>query len=314
MCCLFGMIDYKGIVSASEKKNVLSALLYGSEERGIDASGVAYVSGGNISIYKRPVPAHQLHPNISGRCRVVMGHSRLSTQGSEKINSNNHPFRGKVGSTGFALAHNGVIYNDARLRRELSLPKTLIQTDSYIAVQLLERENMLDEESVGRMAEQIDGSYAFSILDRNENLYLVRGSNPLCIRHFPDRGVYIYASTENIVQKAQCRLRGNPRKGIDVPISKGEIVRITPQGEVSRSHFTVRESEYPYSCAHSSFLTRYDYFHTAHSNRTYITQLKAVAQCYGFDSNEIDNLIAEGFTLTEIEDMIYDSHFMGYCF
>jgi len=120
MCCLFGIIDYKGIASAAEKKNILTALLYGSEERGIDASGVAYVNDSNISIYKRPVPAHQLHPSIPGKCRVVMGHSRMSTQGSEKINANNHPFRGKARNMSFALAHNGVIYNDVSLRKELS--------------------------------------------------------------------------------------------------------------------------------------------------------------------------------------------------
>ncbi len=255
-----------------------------------------------------------LHPSIPGKRRVMMGQSRMSTQGSERINANNHPFRGKAGDTSFALAHNGVIYNDVSLRRKLSLPKTLIQTDSYIAVQLLEREGTLDNDSIGRMSEQIEGSYTFSILDRNENLYLVRGSNPLCIKHFPERGLYIYASTETIIQRAQCKLRGKFHKGVDVPIEKGEIVRISHDGEISRSRLTVRESEYPYSCAHAGFITRYGYFHTAHTNRTYITHLKVVAQCYGFDSNEIDNMIMEGFTLTEIEDMIYDARYMGYCF
>ncbi|UQT46789.1 hypothetical protein M5E87_16235 [Flavonifractor plautii] len=37
------------------------------------------------------------------------------------------------------MAHNGVLHNDGYLRRSLSLPKTKIETDSYIAVQLIEQ-------------------------------------------------------------------------------------------------------------------------------------------------------------------------------
>ena len=36
-----------------------------------------------------------------------------------------------------ALAHNGVLYNDKELRREQHLPLTSIETDTYVAVQLL---------------------------------------------------------------------------------------------------------------------------------------------------------------------------------
>ena len=43
-----------------------------------------------------------------------------------------------------ALAHNGVLYNDRELRREQHLPTTPIETDSYIAVQLLEQGQQLD--------------------------------------------------------------------------------------------------------------------------------------------------------------------------
>ena len=43
-----------------------------------------------------------------------------------------------------ALAHNGVLYNDKELRRKQHLPPTPIETDSYIAVQLLEQGQQLD--------------------------------------------------------------------------------------------------------------------------------------------------------------------------
>ncbi len=61
-----------------------------------------------------------------------------ATQGEVKKNYNNHPFFGNCKNLKFALAHNGIITNDDILRKEHKLPKTKIETDSYIAVQLLE--------------------------------------------------------------------------------------------------------------------------------------------------------------------------------
>ena len=67
----------------------------------------------------------------------------MTTQGSEEKNYNNHPFLGQAGGRQFALAHNGVLHNDLMLRRSLKLPHTKIETDSYVAVQLIERKKAL---------------------------------------------------------------------------------------------------------------------------------------------------------------------------
>ena len=63
----------------------------------------------------------------------------MTTQGRASRNRNNHPFFGEAGGELFALAHNGVLWNDDILRRSKHLPKTKIETDSYIAVQLIEQ-------------------------------------------------------------------------------------------------------------------------------------------------------------------------------
>ena len=76
-----------------------------------------------------------------------MGHTRMTTQGDEKFNFNNHPFYGKT-DLEFALAHNGVLYNDCRLRITEHLPSTRIETDSYVAVQLIEKKGTLDTDSL----------------------------------------------------------------------------------------------------------------------------------------------------------------------
>ena len=143
MCALFGWLDYKGVVSDKLLKKLTQALANAAEERGTDASGIAYVKSGKVTIYKRPKPAHKIRFNAPNGTRAIMGHTRMTTQGNEKFNYNNHPFYGHA-DVNFAFAHNGVLYNDKELKIEKHLPQTKIETDSYIAVQLLEQQNKLD--------------------------------------------------------------------------------------------------------------------------------------------------------------------------
>ena len=55
----------------------------------------------------------------------------------------------------FAFAHNVVLYNDILLQKTYSLPKTKIETDSYVAVQLIEKYGSLDFDSLINMAEDV---------------------------------------------------------------------------------------------------------------------------------------------------------------
>ena len=144
MCCLFGFYDYGHSLSAKQKSRLVSALAVAAEARGTDATGIAYLANSHLSIYKRPLPAHRLRLRIPKAADVVMGHTRMTTQGSESQNYNNHPFYGQVASGGFALAHNGVLRNDHRLQVQKKLPVSRIETDSYVIVQLLEQAGNVD--------------------------------------------------------------------------------------------------------------------------------------------------------------------------
>ena len=83
-----------------------------AEVRGTDATGIAYVRDGSIVTYKKPKPAHKVKLFFPRGTRSVIGHTRFTTQGSEKRNCNNHPFEGHCGTESFALAHNGVLFLD----------------------------------------------------------------------------------------------------------------------------------------------------------------------------------------------------------
>ena len=102
----------------------------------------------------------------------------------------------------FALSHNGVLWNDTTLRKKYNIAKNKIDTDSYIAVQLLEYFNELNFANIGKMAEAVKGSFSFTMTDTHDNLWLVKGDSPLTIAHFPDLKMYVYASTENILFSA----------------------------------------------------------------------------------------------------------------
>lgn len=42
MCCLFGLIDYRGTLTAKQKTRLIRELSIAAEVRGTDATGIAY--------------------------------------------------------------------------------------------------------------------------------------------------------------------------------------------------------------------------------------------------------------------------------
>ncbi|SEH59627.1 Glutamine amidotransferase domain-containing protein, partial [Ruminococcus flavefaciens] len=238
MCSLFGWMNYQGVVPNKVLRKLTQSLANAAEERGTDASGISYIKDGQIVIFKRPKAAHRLHFNPPDDTRAVMGHTRLTTQGNEKYNYNNHPFLGTTGDISWSLAHNGIIYNDKELRKEKKLPVSDIETDSYIAVQLIESQHKLDFDSLRYMSEQVQGSFTFSLLDKNNNLYLVKGSNPLCLLHFESLGLYVYASTESIMKNALKRVGLHKFASERIEAAEGDIIKIDSYGNITRSQFT----------------------------------------------------------------------------
>ena len=300
MCSLFGFYNYSNneIKGLSELTNKLAKE---ATVRGTDATGISYNYKNNLVIHKEPKSAYKMVFKHPENTIAVMGHTRHSTQGSEKKNYNNHPFMGKCENSRFTLAHNGIISNDDRLRKEYKIPKTKIETDSYIAVQLIEKKKQLDNESIKFMSEKVHGSFTFSILDDKNTLYLIKGDNPLYLIHFPKYKLYVYASTDAILFKALIgtKLFNEIKKGDfeEIEIASGEIISIFTCGKILRDKFDY---------------TDYSYFglwdwsrYGLNDNNDYINDLKSVSKYYGYEPDDIDVLIEEGFTPDEIEEYIY---------
>ena len=303
MCCLFGIHDYGRKLSRKDKTKILSVLSVACEERGTDATGIAYNTGGNLKVYKRPLPAHLLWFRIFEDTNVVMGHTRMTTQGSECFNQNNHPFAGQAGDTTFALAHNGVLSNDKRLRRQYALPTTRIETDSDIAVPLLETSGELSFASLASMAEKLEGSFTITVMTDQGELYFIKGDNPLCIYNFERLGIYVYASTEPILKSALKQLNLKLGKPTKIKIDCGEILKIDAEGHMTRSQFD-----------DSRLFMGYAYWPRCHIqpecwepaiDQSYIDDIKAVAAYYGLWPEDIDDMLADGATPEEIEELLH---------
>lgn len=303
MCALFGWLDYKGVVSDKLLKKLTQALANAAEERGTDASGIAYVKSGKVTIYKRPKPAHKIRFNAPNGTRAVMGHTRMTTQGNEKFNYNNHPFYGHA-DVNFAFAHNGVLYNDKNLRVEKHLPQTQIETDSYVAVQLLEQQGKLDFESLKSMAESVQGSFCFTALDENNTLYIVKGSNPMCLLHFAQLGLYVYASTESILKKALQKTSFHKYPFEVLNIEEGTILKIDRYGFLSGSTFEVQES-----FRFGKWADWYDELEEEYYSQQEELLLE-MCSCYGVTEDDILLLLDYGYSADEIEEMLCDSNLL----
>ena len=303
MCAVFGFLDYRGKISNAVLKKLIHHLSVAAEVRGTDATGIAYVRDGSMVTYKKPKPAHKVKLFFPRDTRSVIGHTRFTTQGSEKRNCNNHPFEGHCGTEMFALAHNGVLYNDRELRREQHLPTTPIETDTYVAVQLLEQEQQLNTENIRRTAELVEGSFVFTILKNDNTLFLVKGNNPLTLYHFPALGLYVYASTKSILDNALKKVKLND-KYCEVDVSEGEILEINSAGNLSRNAFTMR-----------------DYIHTMFNpyNWDYAKWwmedereelLLEYCGTFGVSEEEVQLLLEVGYDPDEIEELLMDTEAM----
>lgn len=307
MCCLFGLLDYTGHFTGKQKNKIVSILSVACEERGTDATGISYNHDEHLTVFKRPIAAHKMKfsiPNVP----LIMGHTRMTTQGDEKRNYNNHPFYGKVDNTEFTLAHNGVLHNDDALQKSEKLPETKIETDSYVAVQLIEKKRELSFESLKFMAEKLLGSFTITVMDKEDNLYFIKGDNPMCIYHFPEIGVYIYASTEDILKKALKKIPYRFGNGIKINISCGDILKLNRYGRITKSKFdtelldTYNYYAYP---SYRRYTFTFDAKPTTSRDNDYIQLLKNHAAYYGYTEDMVDILIDEGYSTDDIEEMLY---------
>lgn len=311
MCAIFGVLDFKGTLTPAQRYWLFQELANAAQLRGTDASGVAYVRNGAIQIQKAPRPAGKMRWRIPPGARYLMGHTRMTTQGAASRNYNNHPFPGRAGKLSFALAHNGVLYNELELRHTQHLPDTKIETDSYVAVQLLEKSGELCPDTLARMAEALDGSFTITVLDARNTLYLIRGNNPLTIRLFPGLGCYLYASTDEILDMALDALGLSGLCQANIPITQGDIMAIDAGGRRTTARFDdtkLRPQRYFFDWGQWGRAVEHP-----RELDDYMETVLEYGQRHGVPEAELRLLMDAGYDAFDIEQFLYDHELRESC-
>jgi glucosamine 6-phosphate synthetase-like amidotransferase/phosphosugar isomerase protein len=321
MCGLYGYIN-RGNTKINTS-GLVKGLAVSAKSRGTHATGISYNVDGHLCTIKAATPADKFVIELPKNVSAVIGHTRHTTQGTQFKNQNNHPFNGVAGETSFALAHNGVLDNDYELQYSEDLPKTDIETDSYVAVQLIEKysegNKTLTLDAITKMSELVSGMFAFSILDSNNQFWLVRNDSPIYMVYFKKLDLYVYGSTETIV-KDGLKKAGLTQKFDVIDVPKGVIMNIDTDGELSFYPFTVNERHYnaynpKYAIANGSKTTSsvsriddYDNVYRYHGYGSYwqfedSIRWDLIEQ--GLTDAEVD-LLFEYYTAYQIDDFVYN--------
>lgn len=178
-----------GIVCYLGKNNAKDILIDGLEKleyRGYDSSGIALMQD-EIKVFKKSGKLKNLKEFIEGKDttgNLAIGHIRWATHGkSDDVNS--HPHVSACGN--FAVAHNGIIENYAKLKEELKEKydyKFYSETDTEVIAALLGLNyngDFLD--AVSKTVKKLEGSYALGIISKNdpETLIGVKNNSPLVV-------------------------------------------------------------------------------------------------------------------------------------
>jgi glucosamine--fructose-6-phosphate aminotransferase (isomerizing) len=181
-----------GIVGYTGDGLALPLLLDGMrrlEYRGYDSAGVALVSGDGIEVTRRAGQLGVLEAELKGRSfsqRTGIGHTRWATHGPP-TDSNAHPHCDCSGS--IAVAHNGIIENHERLKKELEEQghHFASQTDSEVVAHLLEsiiaaRSCTLKEAALDAAA-RLEGAFALVCVSSAEPdvIVAVRQDPPIIV-------------------------------------------------------------------------------------------------------------------------------------
>jgi asparagine synthetase B (glutamine-hydrolysing) len=230
------MCGIAGILRLTDKpinQEQIKSLLLGIEERGGDATGIAMMTDGKLTVHKNDAIAWQylsqkgfkdyIEENLKPTTQSVILHTRAWTTGSPHINANNHPLH----SGKSAIVHNGMISNHTFLFNDMKL-KRGAETDSDIIRAIVDKEG-LNKKTI-RSLNRLSGSCASAILhpDHPKKVMLLRSGSPLVLAHDGDH--IMWASTKKALHLAARQWKR--RNGIWFQANRAELM-FNPMAEES---------------------------------------------------------------------------------
>ncbi len=191
-----------------------------SESRGKEASGLALRFDKSIYVLKEPISSSKLiktqqYKQLFNQTLkeqgydgaqlkaplVVLGHSRLQTNGLSEINTNNQPVV-KDGAVGI---HNGIIVNDAKLWKTFpTLTKKYdVDTEVFLSlVQMFRAQGKSVVEAVRSVFENIEGSASVAVqFDDTNTLVLATNTGSLYLSSSQNEKILVFASEKYILEQ-----------------------------------------------------------------------------------------------------------------
>jgi glucosamine--fructose-6-phosphate aminotransferase (isomerizing) len=171
-----------GIFAIVEGDNAQKKALAGIKQldyRGYDSWGLAVVSNETIELQKMVGLVPDSIQMSTGR--AALAHTRWATHGGV-TRANAHPHLSSDGT--FALAHNGIVENDQKLREVLTSEGTTFdsQTDSEVIVKWMEKFMKKGDnwrQAFEKIAGLIEGRNAIAVLHVSGELMAFRQGSPL---------------------------------------------------------------------------------------------------------------------------------------
>ena len=159
------------------------------------------------------------------------------------------------------------------------------------------------------------GYFTFTLLDKADNLYCIKGESPLYLIHFPSLGLYVYSSTKEIMAAAFKQIPARFPKYEVIDVKEGELLRIAPDGKITRSSYIVQDDYTLYSGRWyglgSCFYNWEKAIPTGCSDDSDYLILIELSGYYGVDPEDIRYMREMGYSYDEIEAFLCDPESYG---
>jgi hypothetical protein len=170
---------------------------------------------------------------------------------------------------------------------------------------LIEAQHELSFVSLRYAAEQVRGYFTFTLLDRQNNLWFVKGESPLYLIHFPALGLYVYSSTKEIMTVAFKQIPVRFPKFEVIEVMEGELLRISPDGKITRDHYTAQPDYTIYSSRwFGSYLCGWDQPQKDCCGEDDYMLLLELCGYYGAEPETVQYLRELGYSYSEIEEFL----------
>ena len=221
MCGIFGLAIGENLkLTPKELMQIVNGIFKLSESRGKEASGLALRFKDSIYVLKEPITSSKLvktkkyqdlfNQNLKTEGYtdnqlqapiLILGHSRLQTNGQSEINTNNQPVV-KDGAVGI---HNGIIVNDNKLWKAYPEIKKKYDVDTEVFLSLLQMFRARGKsvvEAVRLVFEHIEGSASVAVeFDDVNNFVLASNTGSLYMALSKNEKILVFASEKYILQQ-----------------------------------------------------------------------------------------------------------------